>query len=83
MTLKEVVSKQLSINPDNKTLLVGFYSEDENGQPNKTYSEYADEIVETQGDKPIHDFVYLENHNILIVSAENEDGTGYEFSREE
>lgn len=67
MTIKEVVNAVFD-SESIKNGLVGFYEEDKNGTPKKIYPEYADEIIETHGNDLVADYVYLDNHNLLVIS---------------
>ncbi len=67
MTIKEVVNAVFD-SESIKNGLVGFYEEDKNGTPKNIYPEYADEIIETHGNDLVADYVYLDNHNLLVIS---------------
>ena len=46
---------------------IGIYTEDEKGNPNPIYPEYADELLETHGELEVEDSFYSEKHQCLVV----------------
>ena len=66
MKLKKVAAEVFK-DKDIKTQSIGFYTEDENGTPNKIYPDFADEILETHGNKEVEYYEYSEQHQCLIV----------------
>lgn len=60
MTLNQLYNEQFS-----KEKIIGVY-EEKNGKPS-VYQEYADELLETHGDKEINDYQYSAKHKLLVV----------------
>ena len=62
MTLKELHKTKYP-----KVKFIGIYTKDSNGNVNPIYPEYADEMIETHGDKEVKDYQYSEKHKVLVV----------------
>ncbi len=70
MILKEIAEKEFGDNIGGG--FIGFYEEDENGNVKPIYPDYADEIIETHGEKEVIDYRFLSDRNILVAEIKND-----------
>jgi len=68
MTVKECATQVLGTKL-NKSL-IGFYTEDESGNPKPIYPDFADEIIETHGDLQVKDYKYVESKKVLVIELQ-------------
>lgn len=68
MTLKELYEKEFP-----KTPFICIYWRDENGVAHDVQKDYADEFIETHGDKVVKDYGYAERFKALVVQLAKED----------
>lgn len=67
MKLKEL-AEEVFKSKNIETQSIGIYTEDEKGNPNPIYPEYADELLETHGELEVEDSFYSEKHQCLVVA---------------
>ena len=66
MNLKELTQQMFGNNIGDK--MIGVWQ----GKDKKIYPDYADEMLETHGDKNVVDYQYVENKKVLVVEFEQE-----------
>ena len=66
MKLKELTQQMFGNNIGDK--MIGVWQ----GKDKKIYPDYADEMIETHGDKNVVDYQYVENKKVLVVEFEQE-----------
>lgn len=75
MTLKEL-AEQVFTEEDSRgecpNSYIGFYTEDEDGNPNRVVPDYADEILETHGQCEVEDYFYAKKDKVLVVELKEE-----------
>ena len=66
MKLQEVANKAFK-GKDIKLQTIGFLTFKEDGTPNTIIPDYADEILETHGQKEVKSYRYVDTHHCLVV----------------
>ena len=62
MKLKDLYEKEFK-----GVKFIGVYELDDKGNPKQIYPDYADEYLETHGDKEVKDHAYSKKHDCLVV----------------
>lgn len=62
MTLKELYETKYA-----NVAFIGLYETDKNGKVVPIYPEYADEMLETHGDKIVDEHFYSAEKDVLVV----------------
>lgn len=75
MTLQEIAEQVFSeeeLSGKGDVVYIGFYTEDENGNPNRVIPDYADEILETHGQCEVEDYFYAKKDKVLVVELKED-----------
>ena len=67
MTLKELYEQKYKNVP-----YIGFLEYDENGKIKKIYPDYADEILETHGERVVKNEYYSKAKHVLVVELKED-----------